>query len=181
MATAPFTVGVKDFAFFFDRDAVINRLSRYERQVLTRTGAAGRTIIRNKIRRAPKSKSGQARSKESIYPRYHGSSKLGLRQILFFYSPQRKSVVIGPFRYNPSGWSRRDRYGHRFVTNPVGKTVPQLLNEGGHAKRKDEWPSGVTKSRRVRYRRFPFRDDSVPAIRDTKLALMRELAFVKGP
>lgn len=77
---------------FFDRQRVLNSVSRAERRVLSKFGAFVRRGARSSIRKR----------KRSSKPGQPPSSHTGLlkRNIFFVYEPTRSSVVIGPIRLN---------------------------------------------------------------------------------
>lgn len=76
---------------FFDRPAVQRAVDKATRQVLSRFGAFVRTRARSSIRRA------KGTSRPGRPPYAHTGL---IKQILFGYEPERKSVVIGPIRLN---------------------------------------------------------------------------------
>lgn len=122
--------------YFFDRQRVINAVSRKRLRVLSRLGAFIRTRARNSMRKAPaarRRKHGRKiRSDAQFYsapgqpPFYLEGS---LRRFLFFaYDSTTNSVVIGP-----SGFKNSD--------------VPSLLEYGGVVTRR---------GRRVTYEPRPY-------------------------
>ncbi len=181
------------FDMFFDRQKVINSIDRKSRQVLTRSGAFGRRVMRNKIRKAPKRKRRKDDTRErdergrfvkkgsgvrpaAILPRYHGSSNSGIRLILFGYDPRRQRTVIGPLKFNAKP-PRASKRGRTIVTKPIGKTVPELLNEGGQAQQIDEQINGRRETRRINYRKHPYRDVSMQPTMEFFARQMATLPF----
>ncbi len=161
------------FDMFFDRQKVINSIDRKSRQVLTRSGAFGRRVMRNKIRKAPKR---QSKTRSSLFPRYHGSSNSGIRLILFGYDPRRQTTIIGPLKFDANR-PRASKRGRRIVTKPVGKTIPELLNEGGQAQQIDEQLNGRRETRRINYRKHPYRDFSMQPTMEFFARQMATLPF----
>lgn len=147
------TLQVKDVKFIFDLATVESALDKYERRVLSRTGAFGRRVMRNSIRKAPKNKQFKT---SPPFPRYRGHRNSGLRLILFEYEPGGGSVVIGPLKFRSS---RRRQWHNRVEEfNTGSRTVPELLNESGSMRVMLQYRSGHVYSKTYRYRRFPFRD-----------------------
>jgi hypothetical protein len=99
---------------FFDRPAVMRAVDPAKRRALARFGGFVRQTARRSIRKR----------KRSARPGEPPSSHSGeLRRGIFFaYEPSRASVVIGPARLNGASRYR-------------GKTVPQLMEEGGTIQR----------------------------------------------
>jgi hypothetical protein len=98
-------------ALFFDRQPVMNAVSRAERRVLSKFGAFVRRRARSSIRKR------KAISEPGKPPSSHTGV---LRQTIFFvYEPQRASVVIGPVELNR------------------GTEAPRLLEHGGQAVRRE--------------------------------------------
>lgn len=125
---------------FFDRKLVENQLRRDEHRKLWKIGRFLRTRSRAMLRRRKRvSKPGQS-------PSVRASSRqfATLKNILYYYDADTRSVIIGP----------------RFVngTRPVNSnavSVPQLLELGGHQQIEEyispddgEWSVGVTPGRR---------------------------------
>ncbi len=79
-------------SMFFDRKAVMDKVDRATRRVLSRFGAFVRTAARSSIRKR----------KKSSTPGQPPSSHTGLlKKLIFFgYEPEKRSVVIGPARLN---------------------------------------------------------------------------------
>lgn len=106
---SPFGLSMKVTGAFFDRQAVIDATDRAERKVLSRFGAFTRRGARSSIRRRKRS------AKPGGPPSAHSRDKtVTLKNILFAYDSNTRSVVIGPVRLN-------GRKGN----------VPRLLEEGG--------------------------------------------------
>lgn len=103
--------------YFFDRERVIRAITKKEKQAFSKIGAWIRTTMQSDMRESTKP---NPHSKADESPRY--SQKLLRSMINFSYSPLRHTVVIGPelIATNPS-------------IKPIGKTVPELLNDGGYA------------------------------------------------
>ena len=141
--------------FKFDSEFVLKRIEAKERRVLSGTGAFARKVMRNKIRPAPKKKKGASK-----YPRYHGSSREGLRFILFHYSPSTGSVVVGPVGFNTPQDFIKVRGGRQRTSSR--KKVPELLNEGGVATRTTHYLSGTIIRTTMNYRPQPFSTDTMP-------------------
>ena len=95
---------------FFDRDAVLSATNRAERNVFRTFGGTVRKIARRSIKKR----------KKASAPGQPPSSHVGLLKdkLFFMYEPVQHSVVIGPIRL-------------RTRLTPEGKTVPQVLEEGG--------------------------------------------------
>lgn len=101
---------------FFDRQRVINAMEKKTARVLSSTGAFGRTVMKNGMRRR------KAVSAPGAFP----SSHLGqLRDFIYFGYGGKGSVVIGPTLLHRQG-AGLDR---EYIQG--GKPVPQLINEGG--------------------------------------------------
>lgn len=147
-------MSVRFKSLFFDHEKLKRHLGRKESRVLSRTGAYARTVMRNKIKKAPK----KARS-SSRYPRYHKNKDGGLRKVLFSYDPTKGSVIIGPRKFRQRGFYQLSDDSRR-RTNPGGKTVPQMLNEGGVATQTTEYISGAVIRKQVNYRPSSFVDDT---------------------
>ena len=88
-------VGLKFTRLFFDRKAVISRVDKATRKVLSRFGAFVRQTARKSIRKRTKTSE----------PGQPPSSHTGLlkRFIFFGFDPQKSSVVIGPQRLSQKG------------------------------------------------------------------------------
>ena len=110
---------------FFDRQAVTNAADRATRKVLSKFGAFVRQTARTSIRRR----------KSISEPGQPPSSHTGLlkRNIFFVFSPEARSVVIGPILLNK------------------GTDAPRLLEHGDTVVRKRRG-----KRVRMKYRPRPF-------------------------
>lgn len=161
---------------FFDRTAVENAISKYERRVLSGAGSFGRRVMRNSIRKAPKKRKGKTRVRPAGRPpRYHVHRNAGLRLILFEYSAHSGSVVIGPLKFRRStttGATKFSRGRRTKVVNTSGKPVPQLVNDGGNGRKVIEYRSGHTYTRQTTHRSFPYRDLAM----EPTVSKLRELA-----
>jgi hypothetical protein len=95
---------------FFDRDAVVSAVDRGTRKVLSKFGAFVRQRAKTSIKKR----------KEISEPGQPPSSHTGLlrKNIFFVFSPQTRSVVIGPILLNK------------------GTDAPRLLEYGGTVVRK---------------------------------------------
>lgn len=101
---------------FFDRPRVQKALDRQRLRVLRQTGGTVRRIARNSMKSG--GKRGQI-SEPGQPPRFHSPTGQRLKDGVFFgLADSNKSVVIG---MDPSRNRRRSN----------GKTVPELLEEGG--------------------------------------------------
>lgn len=149
--------GVRDFRFFFDRPQVINALEKAERRVLSRTGAYGRLAMRHSFKKGKK----RGDPEPGKPPRYHVHPNAGLRTVLYAFDPARGSVIIGPLLYGGSKWTEW-AWGRRLSFEDMGgRTVPQLLDEGGEKLKTIQYKSGHTYSRTMTYRAFPFRQSAL--------------------
>lgn len=110
---------------FFDRLAVTNAADRAQRKVLSKFGAFVRQTARTSIRKR----------KSISEPGQPPSSHTGLlkRNIFFVFSPETRSVVIGPILLNKHS------------------DAPRLLEHGDTVVRKKR-----TKRVRMKYRARPF-------------------------
>lgn len=147
-------IELEDVRYFFDRATVQSALDEHERRVLSRTGAFGRQVMRNSIRKRPK----RNYTPKPPFPRYRVHRNTGLRLIFFVYSPFTGSVVIGPVRFKNA--TKRVWHNRIEFWNYGSKTVPELLNEGGIVHVTQKYRSGNTYSRTFNYRRFPYRDEA---------------------
>ena len=85
-------IGMQVKSMFFDRKAVMKRVNRATRRVLSRFGAFVRTAAKSSIRRRKKS------SEPGRPPSSHSGD---LKRLIYFgYDPKRETVVIGPLRLN---------------------------------------------------------------------------------
>ena len=103
--------------YFFDRANVKAQLTAKERAAMSKIGAymrrTMRSIMRPSTKPNPHSMPGQP-------PRH--SAGLIRKSIDFHYSPWRHSVIVGPGLISTNS-----------EVKPIGKTIPQLLDEGGLA------------------------------------------------
>lgn len=179
-----------EYSQFFDRTAVIARITRKERRVLGRSGAFGRRTIRNMIRRR------KSISSPGNPPHAHVSGNTGLKLVLFGYSASRQSVAIGHLKFNTqksqytrrersSGRAGRDKVSGRFVprgpgprvqiTRKASKPIPALLNSGGTTRLTKKYlTSGKTYNRVLNYQPRPFRDLAFPIVNQKFRQLMAE-------
>lgn len=148
-------------------------LSRKERTVLFRTGGYVRKVLRSRIRRR------KTTSTAGKYPHAHTKGGTGLKEVRFKVDRDganvRKlagdyTVVVGHYKYTRN----------KKAAVPIGKTVPQLINEGGRAytprrARKYRDKDGIKTRRRVnKYRARPFRKLTMPdAIANLRLNMRR--------
>ena len=130
------TMHMKDF--FFDRQAVIDRIGQANRKALSKVGAFIRRRARSSLRRRKRP------SPPGNPPSVHSDDSIAtLKNILFAYEPQHDSLVVGPVGLN-----------QRFFIGPQlgSATVPQLHEFGSRVKVREvqigtKWFTGV---RRVR-------------------------------
>ena len=151
---AALNFGIKNYLAFFDGEKIKSEITRNERRVLSGTGAYGRRVMRNLIKKAPKKK---RRDRSGLFPRYHTHPNTGIRFILFVYVATTRSVVIGPQRFTTSGRKGRMVKGKALETMSR-IPVPQLLNAGGVATRTIRYRSGKVYKRQIRYRPHPYAD-----------------------
>lgn len=146
------SLDVRSVKILIERATVDNAVDRYERKILTRTGAFGRTVMRRSIRKARK----KGHKPTPPFPRYKAHPNSGLRLIIFVYDSIKGSVTIGPLKFRTK---TKSRWHNRTQTIDLkGKSVPELLNEGGTATITRTYKSGRTYRDTANYRRFPFRD-----------------------
>ena len=163
--------GISNARFFFDRQRVAGALSSYQFRVLSRTGAAGQTIVKRNIKEQAKRKGTAAKRRAKGQVTSHTGR---LRQILFSYDPIRGSVVIGPRLFRNQATTIRAEGGIRISYRPIGRTIPQLLNEGGRSRRLVEYPSGQSQSLTVLYQAFRYVDNKQPAVMKAMRRIARE-------
>jgi hypothetical protein len=84
----------------------------------------------------------------------------------------RNAVVVGPRTFNRAPTPRRAGKKSSLYTQPLNKTVPQLLNEGGLARMFVQYHER-TEVRIVRYNSFPFVNLTLPYARQELLRTMR--------
>ncbi len=122
---------------FFDRGAVLSAFDKATRRVLSRFGAFVRTKARTSIR--------SRRRVSDIGSPPSSHTALLKRNIFFSADLDRRSVVIGPTLINtPSD------------AGSSGKTVPQLLEEGGVVVRTIKSRHNRTTRRAMRYTARPY-------------------------
>lgn len=159
----PKRFGRVNFDLFFDRQAVVSRLDRKERRILSGTGSFGRGVMRRSIRKAGKRYDA---SSATGPPRYHSRGFGSLKDGIFFQADLAGgSVVIGPNRLRTN------------VTPHGGlASSAQLIDEGGTATIRSfrfnsrERPSRIT-SRRARWRQRSFTEPSYAPTRSKMLEL----------
>lgn len=146
--------------FFFDTTLVETALDRKERRVLGGTGAFARRVMRSRIRKAPK----QRRNKtfvrvEGTFPRYHAHPNTGIRLILFAYVPFEGALYVGPVKFNSASNRFYQLTNRKQQVVPTGgKTVPQLVNDGGQTIVTRVYKSGRVYRLTRTHRSFPYRD-----------------------
>lgn len=115
-------LGLRDF--FFDRAAVLDRLSEANHKALSKSGAFVRRRARTRLRRR-KRVSGPGES-----PSVHTTDRTAtLKNILFALDPSSDSVVIGPVRLNQVNNAQLPDGSFA-----IRGTVPELLEFGGAAR-----------------------------------------------
>jgi hypothetical protein len=156
------TMRMKDF--FFDRQSVIDRMTKANRRALSKVGAFIRRRARSSLRR--RKKRSQPGSPPSIHSR---DSVATLKNILFAYEPQSESIVIGPIKLN-----------QRVILGPElgSSTVPQVHEFGATVKIREakvgrKWLSGRRRIRpgqpvRVRSAKYSPRPFMGPAMEAEK-------------
>lgn len=97
--------------FFFDQQAVQDRLSKREARAMSKIGSYIRTAARSAIGRPKKSISAPGHA-----PASHGSEP-NLRTILFAYEPSQHTMVVGPVLLR--GRSKRKSF---FLQSGTGKS-----------------------------------------------------------
>ena len=147
---------ISDIKVVIDKATMDTAYDKYERKVLTRTGAFSRRVMRNSIRRKPKRK---AYTPIPPYPRYQANSSSGLRLIIFVYDKIKGTITVGPVKFKSS---QRRRFKNRTETWSYSKTsVPQLLNEGGTVNVDQMYKSGRSYFKTYRFRAFPFVNEAL--------------------
>lgn len=162
--SAQFTITMRTKDFFFDRQAVRERLSRANRKALSKAGAFIRRRARSSLRRRKRS------SAPGQPPSVHTSDAVAtLKNILFAYESEHESLVVGPVRLN-----------QKTLLGPDlgGTTVPQVQEFGARVKVREvrvgnRWRSGVRRVRpgqevRVRAATYPARPFMGPALEAEK-------------
>ena len=156
------TMQMKDF--FFDRQAVIERMSRANHRALVKAGAFIRRRARSSLRRRRRV------SPAGSPPSVHSQDPIAtLKNILFAYEPHSQSLIVGPVKLN-----------QRAVLGPelTDATVPQIHEFGANVKvrevqRGSKWLSGVRHVRpgeavRVRTAKYAPRPFMGPALEAEK-------------
>lgn len=166
--------GIKDTKFFFDSDLVKKALTSFQRRVLLRTGAYGQAVINNSLKQGTKRRRTQSGGKVGRAPFYN--VRPGLKDnILFAYSPLKKSVVIAPRLFRSKHKQVQRINGGVQITKPVSKTVIELIETGGRAVRQIIYNSGTSKTLSLRYRSFPYVNPALdPTIRRMKRFVREE-------
>lgn len=150
--------------FFFDRQAVIDRVKKTNRRALSKAGAFIRRRARSSLRRRKKS------SAPGKPPSIHSRDRVAtLKNILFAYEPQSESLVIGPVKLNI-----KNLLGPQLTS----ETVPQIHEFGASVRFKEanvggKWLSGIRRVRpgtpvRTRSARYPQRPFMGPALEAEK-------------
>lgn len=180
MSSQLFSYGVKSYDFFFDRDAVLTRITKKERRVLSLTGLRGRDEIRRRVKPGGKKNA----ENTGLYPRYRTHKNAGLRFVLFVYNPLKGSVLIGPQKYSTDVYGQSitrsssvvgDREVIGWLEKTPSKPVPQLINEGGTSRFHYRYKSGKSYTRIVRYRSFPFVTDAERPTLERMKKLLRDI------
>jgi hypothetical protein len=141
-------------------------IDRKNKAVMLSTGARVRQHLLKSFR------TGSRKSSPGEYPRAWAGSGGGLRRVKFAATD--RTVIIGPLKMATPKRPRK-KSGRRHITLPVGKTFPQLLNEGGSAWHVYYDRTGKAFSRhgthvRVHYRPRPFVKLAMP----TAIAILRQ-------
>lgn len=103
---------------FFDRDRIIRAMDAKTRTVLAKTGGFTRLVMKRAMRKVTKKRNV---SQPGEYPLAHEGT---LRRLIFFgYDLPSKSLVVGPTLFKGKRGSGST------------KTVPELVNYGGVARR----------------------------------------------
>lgn len=112
--------------FFFDRPHILRALGKKEHAAMSKIGAYGRTIMRSMMKPArinsPHSRPGEP-------PRTQVTGLIR-RMIRFGYHPFYHKGIVGPTKINVRP---------RKMRPAGGKTIPQLLDEGGFARAKEHF------------------------------------------
>jgi hypothetical protein len=155
-----FTLSLRMRDFFFDRQAIVDRLSQANRRALSKVGAFLRRRARSSLRRR------KSPSPPGNPPSVHSDDNVAtLKNILFAYEPEHESLVVGPVALN-----------QRFYIGPQlgSATVPQLQEFGSRVRVREvqigqKWFSGIRRVRpgqktRVRAAKYPPRPFMGPAL-----------------
>lgn len=137
-------------------DEVTRRFQAKKKKVLFKTGGYGRSYIKQRIRRR------KSVSPPGGYPYSHTFANTGFKD-LHFAVENGETVTIG-----------HRLYRQRSSVIPIGKTVPQIINEGGRARIASRGSDGSS-TRHVRMRARPFRGLAFPAIARFAFAAMDQI------
>ena len=132
-----FSIGMHMTDYFFDRQTVIERMSKANLKALSRAGAFIRQRARTSLRRR------KSTSAPGSPPSVHSADRIAtLKNILFALDRQQNSLVVGPVLLNQVEDSWID----------LGRTTVPQLHEFGDIVRILEWSwdGGRTWSRRDR-------------------------------
>lgn len=131
---------------FFDKPRIVAAMDEKTLKVLRITGGQCRKAMQHGMRYRKKP------SAPGDYPSAHKPNALLRQRIHFGFDEESRSLIIGPDKLN-----RTDR-----EVAAAGKTVPQLVNEGGTIlrkrtfdKKKKRWRH-TNRARRQHYRERPF-------------------------
>lgn len=144
--------------FFFDKKAVIDLMDAATRKGMSRAGAFLRKRARSSLRRRKRT------SAPGHPPSVHSTDPFAtLKNILFFYEPAKRTLVVGPVRLNQTDFLNGIRQQG---------TVPQLHEFGGvagiverswggqkwfrHDNRRTLRPGQITRVRTAHYPPRPF-------------------------
>ncbi len=123
---------------FFDRDAVLDRISIARARALSKWGSYVRKDSRNSIKRVTGKNRYKRYSRPGRPPLAHyvgvNDADAGLKSILFAYSDATESVIVGPIGFN----------------SKAQPTVPELMEVGGVA------PPRGNRKKSARYAPRPF-------------------------
>jgi hypothetical protein len=153
---------------FFDKPGVVAAMSAKTHRVLSSTGAFARTVMQRGMRRR------KGVSAPGDYPSAHGNSLL--RDLLYFgFDASAQGVVVGPTLIG------RNRRG---AIVESGKTIPQLINEGGAVVRKStirgRGRRAIDKINRYAYRARPFVTLTLPKAAAKLAENMKKFELKKG-
>lgn len=137
--------GVKQF--FFDRDEVLRRLTKAERQMMVRFGGTVRKRAKGSIR------SRKGASPPGKPP--HNHTGLLRNKIFFAYEPSRHAVIIGPERLDE--------------LTPDNRDALEMLEIGGTTTR-----TRGKRRRRVTYKARPFMRPAFEASQRTSAAWLKD-------
>lgn len=172
-------------SMFFDRAAVLGFIDKKLAKALSKIGAYIRQSARQSIRdsetpskpgQPPHSHLGAQRRKLNRRRKDQGLPPVkagleGLKEIYFFYEPERRTVVVGPVKYNLVSFRGAGVIDHG--------TVPEIMEKGGDvtflehqkpgeqtwkrvtSRRRDSAQGHTTRNRTIRLAKRPF---MVPAL-----------------